>query len=77
MEHSQLVAGSLAGLIFAAGSLDMPVKAWPTKDLCSYSLGQIVLNNVGSVFYWLYVISLPFGPIYSCTASLPRCRCSC
>jgi hypothetical protein len=23
-----------------------------------------VLNNVGSLLYWLYVLSLPFGPIY-------------
>ncbi len=64
MEEAQLVAGSVAGLIFAAGSFDMLVKAWRTKDLRSYSLGQIVLNNIGNLFYWLYVMSLPFGPIY-------------
>src|SRR5262245_26707160 len=64
MEQIQVVAGSLAGLIFAVGSVDMVVKAWRTKDLRSYSLGQIVLNNVGNVFYWLYILSLPFGPIY-------------
>jgi hypothetical protein len=64
MEQAQMVAGSLAGLMFAAGSLKMLVKAWRTKDLRSYSLGQIVLNNVGNLLYWLYIISLPFGPIY-------------
>jgi uncharacterized protein with PQ loop repeat len=64
MEQIQVIAGASAGLIFAAGSLDMLVKAWRTKDLRSYSLRQMVLNTVGSVFYWLYVISLPFGPIY-------------
>src|SRR5262245_34313046 len=64
MEQVQMVAGSIAGLIFAAASWNMLVKAWRTKDLRSYSLGQIVLNNVGNLFYWLYVISLPFGPIY-------------
>ena len=64
MEQIQMIAGSIAGLIFAAGSVDMLVKAWRTKDLRSYSLGQIVLNNVGNLFYWLYVLSLPFGPIY-------------
>lgn len=64
MEQMQLIAGSLAGLIFATGSVNMAVKAWRTKDLRSYSLGQMVLNNVGNLFYWLYVISLPFGPIY-------------
>lgn len=64
MEQVQMVAGSVAGLIFAAGSVDMVVKAWRTKDLRSYSFGQILLNNIGNLFYWLYVLSLPFGPIY-------------
>jgi len=64
MEQTQMVAGSLAGLIFAAASWNMLVKAWRTKDLRSYSLGQIVLNNVGNLLYWLYVTSLPIGPIW-------------
>ncbi len=64
MEQMQMVAGSVAGLIFAGASWNMLIKAWRTRDLRSYSLGQIVLNNVGNLFYWLYVISLPFGPIY-------------
>jgi uncharacterized protein with PQ loop repeat len=64
MEQVQMMAGSVAGLIFAAASWNMLVKAWRTKDLSSYSLGQLVLNNVGNLFYWFYVISLPFGPIY-------------
>ncbi len=64
MEQVQMVAGSVAGFIFAAASWKMLVKAWRTKDLSSYSLGQIVLNNVGNLFYWLYVASLPLGPIW-------------
>ncbi len=64
MAQVQMIAGSIAGFIFAAASFKMLVKAWRTKDLRSYSLGQIVLNNVGNLFYWLYVISLPPGPIY-------------
>lgn len=64
MEQIQLFAGSIAGIIFAAGSVNMVVKAWRTKDLGSYSLSQLVLNNVGNLFYWLYVLNLPFGPIY-------------
>ena len=64
MGEVQIIAGSIAGLIFAAASWNMLVKAWSTKDLRSYSLGQIVLNNVGNLFYWLYVASLPFGPIW-------------
>jgi hypothetical protein len=64
MEYIQVISGSVAGFIFAAASWNMVVKAYRTKDLRSYSLGQIVLNNVGNLFYWLYVASLPFGPIY-------------
>lgn len=64
MEEIQILAGSVAGFIFAAGSVNMVVKAWRTKDLRSYSFAQLTLNNVGNLFYWLYVISLPFGPIY-------------
>jgi hypothetical protein len=64
MQQIQVVAGSVAGFIFSAASWNMLVKAHRTKDLSSYSLGQIVLNNVGNLIYWLYVVSLPFGPIY-------------
>jgi uncharacterized protein with PQ loop repeat len=64
MEQVQIIAGSIAGFIFAAASFNMLVKAWRTKDLSSYSPGQLVLNNVGNLFYWLYVTSLPLGPIY-------------
>ena len=64
MEQVQMIAGSVAGLIFAAASWKMLVKAWRTKDLRSYSLGQIVLNNIGNLFYWFYVISLPIGPVW-------------
>ena len=64
MDNIQLLSGSLAGLIFAAGSWNMVIKAWRTKDLRSYSLSQLVFNNVGNLFYWLYVASLPVGPIY-------------
>jgi hypothetical protein len=64
MEQVQMITGSLAGLIFAAASWNMLIRAQRTKDLRSYSLGQIGLNNIGNLLYWFYVISLPFGPIW-------------
>lgn len=64
MAEIQVVSGTVAGFIFAMGSINMVIKAWQTKDLRSYSLSQLVLNNVGNLFYWLYVVSLPLGPIY-------------
>ncbi len=42
----------------------MVLKAIKTKDLSSYSLGNLALRNVGNVAYWPYVISMPMGPIW-------------
>jgi hypothetical protein len=42
----------------------MVAKAVRTRDLQSYSLGQILLANVGNLLYWLYVVGLPLGPIW-------------
>jgi uncharacterized protein with PQ loop repeat len=64
MMEIQVLAGSIAGMIFASGSMNMLLKAWRTKDIGSYSLGFILFNNIGNLVYWLYVISLPFGPIW-------------
>lgn len=64
MEHLQLIAGSVSSLIFITGTLNMVVKAWLTKDMASYSISALVLNNIGNLIYWLYIVSLPLGPIY-------------
>jgi len=42
----------------------MLLKAFHTRDVKSYSLGQILLGNLGNFLYWIYLISLPFGPIW-------------
>ena len=42
----------------------MLLKAYRTKDLRSYSLGNIALVNAGNLLYWLYVGGLPFGPVW-------------
>jgi hypothetical protein len=39
-------------------------KAYQTKDLKSYSLGYLVMGNAGNLVHWVYVSSLPFGPIW-------------
>lgn len=33
-------------------------------ELFSYSLGHLALGNLGNTVYWLYVISVPFGPVW-------------
>lgn len=60
----QTIAGTIATLIFVGSSLPMLWKAITTKNLKSYSLTQISLSNTGNLFHWLYVIGLPFGPIW-------------
>jgi hypothetical protein len=51
-------------LIFVSGNFPMLVKAFKTKNMKSYSLGNIALSNLGNVIYWIYVSSLPLGPIW-------------
>jgi uncharacterized protein with PQ loop repeat len=59
-----VVAGSLSTTIFALSTLPMLLKAFRTKDLRSYSLGNIVLANVGNIIHSIYIFSLPPGPIW-------------
>ena len=42
----------------------MLLKAFTTHDLRSYSLTHIALSNVGNLIHWVYVASLPVGPIW-------------
>ena len=60
----QIVAGSISSFFFITSYLPMLIKAFKTKNLRSYSLSYIILNNVGNLIYWLYVSSLPIGPIW-------------
>jgi uncharacterized protein with PQ loop repeat len=60
-----LLAGSVSTAIFVFSTMPMLVKAGRTKDLASYSLGNIVLANVGNLIYAVYVLSLPLGPIWA------------
>ena len=58
------IAGFISTALFALGTLPMLVKAVRTKDLASYSLGNILLSNVGNIIYSFYVFNLPRGPIW-------------
>jgi uncharacterized protein with PQ loop repeat len=59
-----VLAGVLSTGLFAMSYLPMLVKAARTRDLSSYSLGNIAITNVGNAVYSVYVFSLPFGPIW-------------
>ena len=59
-----LVAGMVSTAVFAGSVLPMLLKAMRSRDLSSYSLGNLVLANIGNVVHAVYVFSLPPGPIW-------------
>jgi uncharacterized protein with PQ loop repeat len=59
-----VLAGVISTTIFALSTLPMLLKAFRTKDLSSYSAGNILLANVGNAVHSVYVFSLPPGPIW-------------
>ena len=71
-----VTAGVIASMVFAASVLPMLRKAARSKDLRSYSRGNLVLANVGNAVYSVYVFTLPPGPIwllhtfYICSSAL-------
>ena len=58
------IAGVVSTVIFASSVLPMLIKAGRTRDLGSYSLGNLVLSNLGNAIHSLYVFHLPAGPIW-------------
>ncbi len=59
-----VLAGAVSTTIFASSMLPMLVKAARTRDLGSYSLGNILLSNLGNVIHSVYVFHLPAGPVW-------------
>lgn len=59
-----VLAGTVSTAVFAASMLPMLVKAAKTRDLSSYSPGNLVLANAGNVVHSVYVVHLPVGPIW-------------
>lgn len=59
-----LLAGMVSTAVFAGSMLPMLVKAARTRDLSSYSIGNLVLANVGNAVHTVYIFHLPPGPIW-------------
>jgi uncharacterized protein with PQ loop repeat len=59
-----ILAGIASTMLFALSNLPMVLKAARTRDLRSYSLGNLALINVANGVHSLYVFSLPVGPIW-------------
>lgn len=60
-----VLAGFASTALFVTSTLPMLAKAWRTRDLSSYSLGQLLLSNLGNAVYSVYVFSLPPGPVWA------------
>lgn len=65
MPDAGVLAGMVSTALFIVSYLPMLVKAARTRDLASYSPGNLVLANVGNVIHSVYVYSLPPGPIWA------------
>ena len=63
-EDVGVVAGMFSTSLFVLSYLPMLVKAARTKDLSSYSPGNLIIANVGNVVHSVYVVTLPLGPIW-------------
>ena len=59
-----MLAGMVSTAVFAGSMLPMLHKALRTRELSSYSLGNIALANVGNAVHCVYVFDLPPGPIW-------------
>jgi hypothetical protein len=59
-----VLAGIASTVIFASSTLPMLGKALRTRDLGSYSLGNLLLANLGNAVHSVYVFSLPPGPLW-------------
>jgi hypothetical protein len=59
-----VLAGTVSTVMFVVSYLPMLLKAFNTRDLASYSLGNLVIATVGNAVHSVYVFSLPMGPIW-------------
>lgn len=64
IQQLALLAGMVSTSIFTISQIPMLVRAFRTKDLRSYSVANLGLANLGNMIHWVYVLNLPFGPIW-------------
>ena len=58
-------AGVLATALFVASAVPMLVKASRSRDLSSYSGGNLVIANLGNLAQTVYLTTVPPGPIWA------------
>jgi uncharacterized protein with PQ loop repeat len=65
MQIVAVLAGTVSTVLFAMSTLPMLIKAARSKELSSYSRGNLVLANIGNAVHSIYVFQLPPGPIWA------------
>lgn len=60
-----VIAGAASTIIVVLGALPMLSRAFRSRDLASYSLGHMLMMNVGNAICAVSVFSLPPGPIWA------------
>lgn len=60
-----VLAGMISTAIFASSTLPMLSKALRTRELGSYSPGNLAMANVGNAVHSVYVFSLAPGPLWA------------
>ena len=59
-----LIAGLTSSTLFASSHFPMLWKAYRTRNVSSYSGLNFVLVNIGNLIFWMYIVTLPMGPIW-------------
>ena len=70
LHNAGVVAGTVSTALFVTSYLPMLLKAARTRDLNSYSVGNLTVANAGNLVHTIYVVSLPAGRSGSCAASI-------
>lgn len=65
VQHAGAIAGAVSTVLFVGSYLPMLARARRTRDLRSYSPGNLVVANLGNLVHTLYVVTLPVGPIWA------------
>lgn len=66
LHEAGIFGGTVSAVLFVISFLPMQARAARTRDLSSYSPGNLVIADLT---HSLYVFSLHAGPLWSCAAS--------
>lgn len=59
------IAGTIARLIFVISTIPSLTRVYRTRKGDRYSLASLWMATIGNALQWVYVLSLPPGPLYA------------